>query len=313
MSDNYVVEYLDWLKNTRGRQPVTIYDYTSTLARFVEHIGQESILDVGVAQMEEWVKRPRGGRALGKPGAAASQAHDVAILRAFYQYLVNRGVLTASPAALLGAPRVRNANPRPIPDHDWRALWASRLTLWERVTFGLGYFVGLRRAEIVALEPAHVDIVGRRLIGFTRKGGGDDITPWGDCADVLKRLDIGADTFADVLRDGLRARPSERWLLPWGEESRCTDAVRSRHGLADGITDPNMLNRKMKAALLDAGLPAYTPHQLRHSFVTNLLRCGVPLHLVQRLANHSSPSVTSRYIKAGGQELREWMEGIPRI
>jgi integrase len=51
---------------------------------------------------------------------------------------------------------------------------------------------------------------------------------------------------------------------------------------------------------------AYTPHQLRHSAATNLLRAGVPLHMVSALLNHSSPTITMRYVKATGDELAEW-------
>jgi integrase/recombinase XerD len=38
-----------------------------------------------------------------------------------------------------------------------------------------------------------------------------------------------------------------------------------------------------------------TPHALRHSFVTNLLRADVPLHVVASLAGHRDVSTTMRY------------------
>jgi site-specific recombinase XerD len=63
----------------------------------------------------------------------------------------------------------------------------------------------------------------------------------------------------------------------------------------------------MKTLCARAHVGPYTPHQLRHSFVTNLLRSGVPIHLVSRMANHSSTAITMRYVKAGASELREWM------
>jgi hypothetical protein len=40
--------------------------------------------------------------------------------------------------------------------------------------------------------------------------------------------------------------------------------------------------------------------------VTNLLRAGVPIHLVSVLANHSGIGVTMRYAKLGGQDLRDF-------
>jgi site-specific recombinase XerD len=56
-----------------------------------------------------------------------------------------------------------------------------------------------------------------------------------------------------------------------------------------------------------AGVERITPHQLRHSMVTNALRAGVPLALVSRLANHSSVSTTMRYAKLSGRDLEDWL------
>ncbi len=78
------------------------------------------------------------------------------------------------------------------------------------------------------------------------------------------------------------------------------------------MTEPGLLNRRMRSLSDRAATARYTPHQLRHSFVTNLLRAGVPLHLVSRMANHSSPTVTNIYVKAGASELREWMSAVNR-
>lgn len=313
----FCVEYLTWLKETRMRAAVTVYDYTSTLARYCEYLDGQglSVLTAPIENIETWIKRPRGGRALGRPGKPASQAHDGAILKSFYSYLVNRGHMRTNPAALLGIPTVRNSNPRPIPDAEWRKMWDADMDPTLRVVLGLGFFAGLRRAEMVKLEPRHIDTLSRRLIGFKRKGGGDDIMPYGDCADAVRGLTLGHEVFMSSLMQSVQGAslPQSRWIVPWGAVSRITDHVRSRHGLEDGITDPNMINRRMRMHTEELGLPPYTPHQLRHSFVTNLLRCSVPLHLVQKLANHSSPSVTSRYIKAGGAELREWMESQQRL
>lgn len=307
-----VREYLDWMRDTRGRRGVTVYNYASTLARFLDAIGDTPLANVSVAQMEAYVTRPRGGRAHGKAGSASSQAKDVAILRSLFNYLLNRGHVERNPAALLGAPRVRNENPRPIPDRDWLALWNSDLDLDERVVFGLGFYVGLRRREVCELRPDQV--LAGRLVSFTRKGGGDDITPFVDLCNVLEeRLPhLRAHEFPAEMETYVTKRQGHAYLLGWGEELRSTAYEQRVHALDFGMTDPQQVNRHLRRVCVRAGLPAYTPHQLRHSFVTNLLRAGVPLHLVQRMANHTSPAITSRYIKAGGSELREWMRGIGR-
>jgi site-specific recombinase XerD len=41
-----------------------------------------------------------------------------------------------------------------------------------------------------------------------------------------------------------------------------------------------------------------SPHMLRASSVTNALVAGVPLHIVQAMANHADPKTTHRYYRA---------------
>lgn len=44
-----------------------------------------------------------------------------------------------------------------------------------------------------------------------------------------------------------------------------------------------------------AGVPALTPHVLRHSCITWLIERGVPVPVVQRFAGHADITTTMRY------------------
>lgn len=304
-------DYLDWLRNKRQRTAVTTYGYASSLAAFLDWIGTMPLEDVPLATLEAFVHRPRR---YGRVGAPATQAKDVAILRAMYQYLVDRGLVARNPAALLHAPPVHNQNPRPIPDDDWIKLWAAARPGAERVFLGLGFFVGLRRREICELRPEQVFLASGSLVDFKRKGGGEDTTPYADmCAVFAQRMPkLRSEELEPVLAAHLVRRHGHPFVLEYGEYVSPSRRERQVHALPAGMTDPQILNRRMAGICQRAGISSYTPHQLRHSAATNLLRCDVPLALVQRLMNHSSPNVTMRYIRAGGNELREWMRGNGR-
>lgn len=306
-----VREYLDWLKNKRKRVAVTTYGYTSCLAAFLEWIGRTQLQNVTLPTLESFVARPRR---YGREGAPATQAKDVAVLRAMYKYLVDRGHLSRNPAALLHAPAVHNQNPKPIPDDDWVKLWDVAKPGPERVMLGLGFCVGLRRREICELKPEQVFVPAERLVNFKRKGGGEDITPYGDMVGILtQRLPhLHADQFTPELHACVPHRIGKPFLLEWGDRFPTSERERRVHAIPQGMTDPQILNRRMSAVADRAGVHRYTPHQLRHSAATNLLRCEVPLAIVQRLMNHSSPNVTMRYIRAGANELREWMRNNGR-
>jgi integrase len=303
-NEHLVREFLNWMRHVKGRRGGSVYNYQGVLLKMLAFVGHSPLAGITTDDLQEFVRRPREGRGKGRVGAAATQARDAAILRSFFRYCVERGLLERNPAVLLGTPVVRNENPRPIPDADWHVIWTSALPPDERVAYGLGFYVGLRRREVCELRVRQIDLRNQRLVGFTRKGGGDDITPYGDVVAVLDaRLPaLGAGSFADSLERfaSEQKRRGVEWLMPMGESRSGAMRARMKHEIPDGMTNPDLLNKRLGARCRRLGLPHYTPHQLRHSFVTNLLRAGVPLHLVQKLANHSDPAVTSRTSRLEG-------------
>ena len=60
----------------------------------------------------------------------------------------------------------------------------------------------------------------------------------------------------------------------------------------------NTPRRKLRDIGHRIGAPWLTPHTLRHTFITDLVEKGVPLHVVRELAGHSSPTTTLHYCHA---------------
>lgn len=51
------------------------------------------------------------------------------------------------------------------------------------------------------------------------------------------------------------------------------------------------------------GLPGLVRHGLRHTALTWMADAGVDLHILQRVAGHRDPAVTSRYLHPDTQEM----------
>lgn len=309
-----VREYLEWQKR-RNRSRETIFIYTDVVQKFLGWIGDTPLAAVPIQTVEAFIERPRLRRrpehARGQVliGAPATRKRDVTIIRTLYRYLTDRGHISHNPALLLTSPTVHNIQPRAIPDETWVAVWHStKLDDPERLVLGLGYFCGLRRAEIVNLSPANVDVDGQKLTGFVRKGGLTDSFPLGSAlqltAERLPRLiGSGPESLLEPLSRLASARNGLPYLLPWGDVLGRDDDPRLRGMRKDpypvGWCPPNIVNKRLRRVLRRVGLPPsiFTPHSLRHSAVSNWLRMGLPLHHVSRLACHSDISTTMRYVQ----------------
>ncbi len=69
---------------------------------------------------------------------------------------------------------------------------------------------------------------------------------------------------------------------------------------------------RWKAATASVGVEARI-HDLRHSFVSNLLEAGMPIHVVQRLAGHTDMKTTQRYAHETDAARRQAVEAVQVI
>ena len=298
--------YLDWLSGTRNCSPHTYAAYSGTLDKLVAHLDATPLGEASVMDLEAFVERPRQRRSPNHVrgqvvvGSAATRRRDITVLRSMYRFLRERGLVESDRSSLLRVPLLNNRNPRPVDDDVWRAVWGSDvLSDADRVMFGLGFFCGLRRAEITNLNASQVDCVQGQLVGFVRKGGGEAVFPYRSAvrlfAERLPRLVGDPQAFLGAVERRVDARSGDL-VMGWG--SSTPNRSGGRGGAVRGPDwASHAMNRQVRRVLVRCGLDGgvLTPHALRHSFVTNLLRADVPLHVVASLAGHRDVSTTMRY------------------
>ena len=281
-ADNRLVsEYLSWQTDVRRRQPLTIASYRSTLDCWCHWLQHHDYWLAGASleDLEAFLMRPRQKRGRGTTGAVATHRRETATIRGFYRWACSRGHIETDPMLEAMAPSLKPRQPRPLSDKLWLQAWDTDLPDGVRSALGLGFFCGLRRAEIVALG-CH-QLTDRRIVEFVRKGGGEDTLPW--------------RSLVQVYETHLGHLQPERFLEALGKQRRHATHITP-------FRDPDWLNRIIHK--YDLG---FTPHMLRHSCATNLIRAGVPLPIVSRMMNHSAITTTMLYVKAGGDELRDWL------
>lgn len=302
-NDELFAAYLDWSRNRKGNGALTMYQYECKLQKFARSIAPLSVLEASPEDLDAWVQRIN---VHGRINAAATQAKDATVLREFYGFLHRKGLIKVDPSTDLMTPRIHNVNPRPISDEQWLDWYEAKHKDPDALLFtGLGYLLGLRRAEICALDTRMVHRDSLTIEGLPRKGGKTDVldVPFLVEAVALGRPEVLPDAgerFLDAFVARTRAvrGPFFDWTSSYRED------LRAQQNHITMAADPQWCYARIRRWARQGFLDTYKPHDLRHAFVTNLLKAGIPSAIVSSLANHSSLAVTSRYAKLGQQDLR---------
>jgi len=140
------------------------------------------------------------------------------------------------------------------------------------------YGAGLRRSEAVALDVSDYDVTSGMLVVRHGKGNRDR---------VVYATNGAADALADWL--GVRSEEAGPLFLPVNK-----GGVVGGHRLT-GQAVLYILRRRA----LQGGVTRLTPHDLRRTFISDLLDLGADISTVQRLAGHAQVSTTARYDRRG--------------
>lgn len=153
----------------------------------------------------------------------------------------------------------------------------------------LAYLSGTRRAEIVSLHVADVELdpPAVRVVG---KGGKQRLVPL-------------SPTAAPFLVAWLELRGSGPGPL------FCPIRRGGALGNGQSLTG-EAVRQLLRRRALAAGVSAISPHDLRRTYAGDLLDAGADLPAVQQLLGHASPATTSRYDRRGDRARRAAAERL---
>ena len=277
--------FLATLRDARQASPHTLRGYAAELAGVVECFGADTpVADIDARRLRDHVA---ARAALGL--APSSVARLVAAIRSFGTWLAVTGRLGASPAGLLRAPRTGRKLPRWLEPEEIAALLIAPqgdgfAPVRARAVLETLYSTGMRVGELCSLDEARLDLLGGVAV-VRGKGRKERLAPLGDPA----------------------VRTLERWRqvrdAAFGRSGRDAAVFRGTRG---GRLDQREVRRLLGDAIAAAGLAGRTtPHTLRHSFATHLLRAGADIRSVQELLGHASLATTQIYTHLSIDDLRE--------
>lgn len=283
---NIVQAYVRYLKLVRNFSPNTISAYSHDLGyllRFCEE-RRMSPLSLQLSDLQAFAAGIHD-RGVGP----SSQARILSGVRSFYRYLVMEQYIDDDPSELLESPQIGEHLPQVLTTEEVDAIEASvDLSKPEghrnRAIIEVLFSCGLRVSELVNLKMSNIyrrDMF-LRIMG---KGSKERLVP------------ISAKAMHEL----------DNWF-----------AVRRGMNIKSGEQDYVFLNRRgahltrtmilimIKRQALEAGITkTISPHTLRHSFATELLKGGADLRFIQALLGHDDIGTTEIYTHIDTKMLRD--------
>ena len=294
--DSRVTDFLEFLSVEKGASTNTIAAYRNDLGQLEEFINAKrdsASIEWGGIQQDiilDYILDLKS-----HSYAEATVARKVAAVKSFFTFLQAEGQLKSNPTEALASPKVGKTLPKPLTVQEIDELLeqpARRSTpeaRRDRAMLELMYATGLRVTELVSLDLKDVqqDVENPhvRLVG---KGNRERQLPLFDTAaqEVVEYIKTARlrlvgnrkETALFVNRRGERLTRQGFWLILKG------------YAAAAGIDG------------------RVTPHTLRHSFATHMLRGGMDIHKVQELLGHANISTTQVYTQVSREHIRETYE-----
>jgi integrase len=150
--------------------------------------------------------------------------------------------------------------------------------LWLFVMFGLG--AAMRHREILRVRYDQIDFDSRRIFIPEAKAGEREQPITVALADALKRQQAMEDD-------------PENWVFP------TVIPGQSKYGHRTNMARP--FARAVVRAKLDPD--KVTPHTMRHTAITRLVKAGVDLPTIQRISGHKTLAMVLRYVHVHGEHI----------
>ncbi|HTY40005.1 MAG TPA: site-specific tyrosine recombinase/integron integrase [Candidatus Paceibacterota bacterium] len=291
--EDLLTDYLNYLEIEKNRSPKTRENYERYLRTFLRMAKVKKPADI-----TDGVVRTFRVELARRQMKKITQAYYVIALRNFLKYLARRDIPTLA-AEKIELPKTTRAD---IETLDYKNL--ERLlqapsgddlrSLRDRAILETFFSTGLRLSELCALD-RYVDLERGEL---SVRGKGDKLR--------VVFLSDGAKKAIKVYM-AKRTDPETALFVSLSKIAKGS----SKAPKVLGRIIPRAVERLVAHWATVAGIPKHIhPHQLRHSFATDLLVNGADIRAVQEMLGHANISTTQIYTHLTNKELREVHEAF---
>lgn len=253
----------------------------------------QEINSIHIQKYLQYLRSHHKGRT-GEGLSARYVRHHYGTLRNIFNYAEKNGFIEKNPMKSVKAPKIPQ-KPVDALTHEQASLVFEKLSecpLEFRTMMHLLITTGLRRGELIGLQWGDIDernqlLHVQRGVAYTSKTGIVVSTP--KTASSIRIVPLMLSTFSLLMQlkeERAGEYPKEdlnkAFIFP------CKDDLFFPR-------DPNTVTKRTRNFMKKCGLPAFSPHDLRHTCGTLLLAETNDVKAVQTMLGHSDASVTLNY------------------
>jgi site-specific recombinase XerD len=302
----YLREFLEYLEIERNRSPKTLQNYDFYIGRFLEWFGNKKPQEITQEEIRKyrlWLNRLEDVH--GDPLKNNTQNYHLIALRSFLKYLAKRDIKTLTPEKI---------ELMKMPDRDITFLEKGDL---DRILEApVAYLkIQLTKNKKVAKSTKLISYRDKAIIEMLFSTG----LRVSELANLKKDdVNVNRDEFT-VKGKGRKNRvvflsnQARHWIKKYLEERKDMNPYlfishnpnKDAKGVEHIPITPRSIQRMVEKYAKVAGITKpVTPHTLRHSYATDLLRNGADIRSVQMMLGHSSITTTQIYTHITDKELK---------
>ena len=305
--EKFVKDYwLDYQKNVKENKQTTIQFYNDILKIILPKIGKIKMINVSHIDLENYMKYIKNDyrSRIGKKLSPKSIKHHYRVLCIIFKYAVKQGIIVENPLEKVLAPKLQKSKVNAFNDDEVRAFLTAinNLPIKLKAIYYLLLTTGLRRGECFGLMWKNIDFanmvieVERNVVYTFNNGISVDTTK---TQNSKRKIPI-TPKVKEIL---------EEYKLSESLEHNCDGDAFLFHAKNSCYTphNPTYITRHMIKLMDKIGLPKMSPHDLRHTCASMLLKSGADIKSVQDILGHADASTTLNfYVKSDINNMRKY-------
>lgn len=283
--DKQIKLFLEFLSNDKKLSNNTLQSYKRDILQYQAYIDKNDInyLKVDDEELNKYLKSL--AKANKKPSTIS---RNLATIRAFYQYLVRTKKVKKDPTEGIHSPKVEKKVPSVLTAKEVELLLSQPKNIdlkgiRDKAMLEFAYATGMRVTEIISLDVTDVNVEESYVVC--------------NSGSKKRNIPLGSLSLQALVEYMEKARPV---LIKDENDKALFVNINGKRLTRQGFW--KIVKYYKEQAHIEKDI---TPHVLRHSFATHLLRNGADLKAIQSMLGHSDISSTQVYMQFKNENLKD--------